>query len=250
MKKFLIPAILCIAFINLNAQNCTRPFRIVILGSSTAAGDGVTSLSKAWAYMYSDSLKRIDTGYVVDNLAVAGATTYAMQGDNYVPPTNRPLPMIGHNITEAINLKADAIIINYPTNDAASNFSLIEQENNFIRVTNHAAKYNILVWVATTQPRDNFNSKQVSKQKRLYDWIKSYYGSHAIDFQNGLATSADSILNYYNSGDGVHLNNAAHQKLYNRVLKADIPDTLCNRSAPIAATLPKMKVLKATAAAY
>ena len=250
MKKFLSIVALCIAFINLNAQHCTKPFHIVILGSSTAAGDGVTTPSKAWAYMYADSLKRIDTGYVVDNLAVAGTTTYDAQGDGYVPPLNRPLPMHGHNITAAIDLKPDAIIINYPTNDAANNFSLTEQENNFKRITNRAAKFNILVWVATTQPRNNFDSKQVSNQRQLYNWIMSYYGTHAINFQNGLATSADSILHYYDSGDGVHLNNDAHQKLYNRVLKAGIPDTLCSRAAPIAATLPKLKAVKTIAATY
>jgi len=146
-----------------------------------------------------------------------------------VPPQGRPLPLQGHNITTAIKLKPDAIIINFPTNDAASNYSLKEQENNFKRITNIAKKHNILVWVATTQPRNNFTTQQVTSQRDLYEWINSFYKEKSVDFQTGLASAKDSILFKYNSGDGIHLNDAGHKVLYNRVVAENIPDSLCNR---------------------
>lgn len=212
---------------NLRAQTCTKPYHIVILGSSTAYGDGASS-GHSWVALYTNYLKNINPNYIVDNIAVPGTTTYSAQPDNYVPPKGRPAPIVGHNITTAIQLKADAVIINFPTNDAASNFTLTEQENNFKRISAIAKNHNILVWVATTQPRDNFSTQQVSSQKKLFTWIENFYKGHSIDFQNGLASAKDSILFKYNAGDGIHLNDAGHKVLYQRVVAKNIPDSLCN----------------------
>jgi len=225
--KFFLFSFLLSSIVNkTNAQSCSTAFHIVVLGSSTAYGDGA-SPGKSWVALYTDYLKKINTNYIVDNLAVPGTTTYIMQADNYVPPKGRPLPMKGHNITTAIQLHADAIIINFPTNDAASNYTLQEQENNFKRVTNIAKNHNILVWVASTQPRNNFTFQQVTSQKNLYNWIKNYYKEKSVDFNKGLASSKDSILFKYNAGDGIHLNDAGHQILYQRVVNESIPDSLC-----------------------
>lgn len=236
MKNYVIlPLILLLCF-KAHTQICTQPFHIVILGSSTAAGDGVSDITKSWVYMYTEYLKTINPNYIVDNLAVAGTTTYDAQANDYTPPPGRPLPLIGHNITAAIQLHPDAIIINYPSNDVANYFTVTEQENNLRRITTRAINHNILVWVATPQPRNFFNATQINHQKQVYDWIMSYYRDKAIDFHTGFASATDSILYKYNSGDGIHLDYIAHQKLYRRVFKEDIPDTLCERnmSAPIA----------------
>ena len=55
----------------------------------------------------------------------------------------------------------------------------------------------------------------------------SYYGTKAIDFHHGLASDKDSILYRYSAGDGIHVNDRGHAKLYNRVIKESIPDSLC-----------------------
>ena len=208
-------------------QICSKPFHIVILGSSTAYGNGATPISKAWAYLYTDSLKRIDTNYIVDNLAIPGTTTYAAQPDNYIPPPGRPAPIQGNNISAAIRLHADAIIVNYPSNDAVNNYTLAEQQANFKRISNTAKKHGILIWITTPQPRNQLTAAQVSSQKKLYNWIMQYYKEKAIDFHTGLASDKDSILFKYNSGDGIHVNDAGHHILYNRVTRENIPDSLC-----------------------
>jgi lysophospholipase L1-like esterase len=231
----MILPVLLLLFLKANTQTCTRPFHIVILGSSTAAGNGATDETKSWVYLYTQYLQEIDSNYIVDDLAVAGTTTYDAQANNYVPPPNRPLPFYGHNISAAIALHPDAIIINYPSNDAANNYSIKEQENNFRRITEKAANHHIAVWVATPQPRNHFTALQVKHQKKLYDWIMKHYGNKAIDFHTGLATAKDSIIKKYSAGDGIHVNNLGHKKLYNRVVKESIPDLLCAESfIPIA----------------
>ncbi len=248
MKKYIYLLILCFGITRLNAQTCTNPYHIVILGSSTAYGNGASDITKSWAYKYTDYLKSINPGYVVDNLAVPGTTTYSAQPDNYVPPNGRPAPMIGHNITTAINLNANAIIINFPSNDVVQGFSLKEQKDNFKRITNLAAKNNILVWVATPQPRDSLTEAQITSQHRLYNWIMQYYGAKKIDFHKDLASPADSILFKYSAGDGIHLNDAGHKVLYNRVVRENIPDALCNEFVPVAQKTKKPE--KIISAAY
>jgi lysophospholipase L1-like esterase len=211
------------------AQTCKTPFHIVILGSSTAYGDGASSPDKAWAGLYTAYLKKIDSGYIVDNLAAPGTTTYAAQPNTYVPPAGRPAPYKGHNISKAIALKADAIIINYPSNDAVNDYTLQEQKDNFKRITDLAHQHHILVWVATPQPRDYLTAQQVSSQKKLLSWIEAYYKGKSINFQAGLASAKDSILFKYSYGDGIHLNDAGHLVLYHRVVNEHIPDSLCSR---------------------
>jgi lysophospholipase L1-like esterase len=227
LKFLLLLILLTDSVFDLKAQTCTKAFHIVVLGSSTAYGDGA-SPGNSWVALYTDYLKNINPNYIVDNLAVPGTTTYSAQPDNYVPPKGRPAPLIGHNITTAVQLKADAILINFPTNDAASDYTLTEQQNNFKRITAIAKNHGILVWVATTQPRDNFTRQQVGSQKKLFTWIENFYKGNSTDFQTGLASAKDSILFKYNAGDGIHLNDSGHQVLYQRVVAKDIPDSLCN----------------------
>ena len=237
MRKILCLTLLLSA-INLNAQTCTKPFHFVILGSSTAVGYGAAP-KKSWAYLFADSLKKINPNYIIDNLAVAGTTTYAAQPSNYVPPAGRPLPSKGHNITKAINLGADAVIINFPSNDAVNNYTPDEQKANYKRISEEAAKHNILVWVATPQPRNTLTRRQVNYQRNMFNWINQYYEGKAINFHDGLASEKDSILFKYNAGDGIHVNNKGHRILYERVIGRSIPDTLCKLSAvPIAQKNP------------
>jgi hypothetical protein len=50
------------------------------------------------------------------------------------------------------------IIINLPTNDAASAFTVQESQDNLNRVVALADAANVPVFVATTQPRDNMSA--------------------------------------------------------------------------------------------
>ena len=99
-------------------------------------------------------------GCTVENIAIGGATTYKMQPDWYTPPANRsgfPVDKT-RNIDKAISLNPDGIIINYPSNDAANNFTLQEQKDNFLRVKAKADSAGIPIWVTTTQPRNFANA--------------------------------------------------------------------------------------------
>ncbi len=214
--------------------------RIVVLGSSTAAGAGASVTDSAWVWRYRAYLESIDPDYEVVNLAVGGYTTYHIQPNEYVSPDGRVARDTLRNITRAIALDADAIIINLPSNDAAKKFSIIEQTQNFERVAAKADSADIPLWVCTTQPRNLPDSGRMNLIT-MKDWITDRFGDHTLDFWSELAVEDGSMRSAYNSGDGVHLNDAGHGVLFSRVVDAGIPAKLGGTSsatpAPFASKL-------------
>ena len=103
-------------------------YKIAILGSSTAAGTGPSDINEAWAWKYETYLTEMDTRYKVENLALGGFATYN------VLPTGTPIPSginrtvdVQRNITKAIDIQANGIIVNLPSNDAASGYPVADQ---------------------------------------------------------------------------------------------------------------------------
>ncbi|MBU1116827.1 MAG: T9SS type A sorting domain-containing protein [Bacteroidetes bacterium] len=206
---------------------------ILVLGSSTAAGVGVTTNDSAWVTRYKKYVQQRNTAVNVINLAVGGYTTYEILPNGYVTPANRPSPAIGHNITKALSYSPIAIIINLPSNDAAYNYSVEEQLFNYSVVMNKADSANVPVWVATTQPR-NLTDIQRQSLMDVRDSTYSIWGDSAIDFWSTIADESGKIVSTYGSGDGIHLNNAGHRILFNRVVNENIPITITSTNDIIA----------------
>jgi lysophospholipase L1-like esterase len=217
MKKFYLLLFLLLLILksaSLEAQDGV--IKVVVLGSSTAAGTGPTNSSNAWVNLYRTYLKEINSSNEVINLAVGGYTTYQCMPTSFSAPTDRPSPVSGHNITTALGLSPDVIIINLPTNDAASGYTLEEQMYNYNVIIDSAAVANIPVFLATTQPR-NLSDELRQNLSDMKDSINKYLGDFSIDFWTDLANEDGTIANAYDSGDGVHLNDAAHILLASRV---------------------------------
>ncbi|MGE0078014.1 MAG: GDSL-type esterase/lipase family protein [Bacteroidales bacterium] len=195
--------------------------KVVVLGSSTAAGTGPSDPSNAWVNQYRSYLKSINPLSEVVNLAVGGYTTYQVMPSSYTPATGKPSPDASHNITKALSLSPDVIIINLPTNDAACGYTTTEQMYNYSVVLDSAAAQNIPVYVATTQPR-NLDTDGRANLIAMRDTIYKYIGDKAIDFWTTIANTDGTINSTYDMGDGVHLNDAAHTVLAQRVEAMDI----------------------------
>ncbi|MBK9450108.1 MAG: T9SS type A sorting domain-containing protein [Bacteroidetes bacterium] len=207
---------------------CARAqsYHIVVLGSSTAAGSGPSSPDSTWVNRYRRHLQTVNPANLLTNLAVGGFTTYRIMPTGYTPPPGRPTPDVTHNITQALSLNPDAIIINMPSNDVSSGFTVAEQLRNFDTIIDLAALAGVPVWITTTQPKNYTNPQSVLKQIEVRDSIYARYGSKAIDFWTTIAAPNGWIDTLYDSGDGTHLNNAAHGILCNRVIAEFIPDSL------------------------
>lgn len=203
------------------AQTSLEPLHLVVLGSSTAEGAGPRDRDNAWVNRYRVFLQNLDSKHGVTNLARGGYTTYHIMPDGNVPPAGRPLPDRERNITKALSLKPSAIIINLPSNDATSGYSVQEQLANYSAVLAQAIAQNVPVWVTTTQPR-NLSEAQRQNLMAMRDSTFARFGDKAIDFWTDIADANGRIKSIYDSGDGIHLNDEAHRVLYERVVAAEV----------------------------
>ena len=190
----------------------------VVLGSSTAAAYGVNT-QDGWVAQFETYLKSIHSGSLVYNLGVGGYSTYHIMPDGYTPPVGRPSPDIDKNITKALALNPDVIIINMPSNDAANGYLVSEQLANYAAIV--AAAGSVPVYITTTQPRD-LSLLQRENLMAMRVATLSTYNDKAINFWDGLANTDGTLINKYSIGDGTHLNVAGHNLVANRVLQANI----------------------------
>ncbi len=232
MNKIKNLIIIILLFVSTNIYSQNNPcvnynnYKIVVLGSSTAAGAGVSSADSAWVNRYINYLQTINPNNEVINLAVGGYNTYKIMPTNYSPPIGRPYSDTSRNITAAINHSPDAIIINLPSNDIAQGFSVNEQLFNFDTIVQISENNNIPIWVCTTQPK-NFSDPLLRQlQEDVKDSIELLFYPHTIDFWSFCATTDNYIDSIYDSGDGTHLNDAAHNILNQQVINTGILDTI------------------------
>ncbi|HRY98005.1 MAG TPA: SGNH/GDSL hydrolase family protein [Bacteroidales bacterium] len=232
LRMFLLPVLWWAAFAALaqpGSNPCARhtSLRIVVLGSSTAAGAGASTPDSAWVNRYKALLQELNAGNMLYNLAVGGFTTYRIMPDGFQPPANRPLPDTSHNLSAALELQPDAILINLPSNDVASGYSLNEQLSNFDSLATLCHQHGVELWVTTTQPR-TFSPAGVMLQQAVRDSLLARFGNRAIDLWTGFANAQGTLDSLYNSGDGVHLNDAGHALVAHRVCLAALPEALAD----------------------
>ena len=199
---------------------------ITVLGSSTAAGGGASTYDSSWvgrlqSFYRKNTSDNVDTS--ITNLAVSGAVTYHAMPTSFTPPPGRPVPNPAMNVTLAINGNPDIVLINFPSNDVASGYTNSEILSNFQMMYDSVVlQAHKICYVATSQPRNDITLAQKQQQKDLRDLILSTFGQFAINFWDDVSAADFTILPQYSYGDGIHLNNAGHKKLFERVVNANI----------------------------
>jgi lysophospholipase L1-like esterase len=200
----------------------TTVIRIVVMGSSTAAGAGATHPDSAWVNRYRAFVQKNYPGTEVINLARGGYSTYhLMPGQAAWPPAGRPMPDTARNITKALSLRPNAIILNLPSNDAAAGYALEEQLANFDTIVQSSRRAGVPIWVGSTQPR-HFSAAKIWIQLLARDSILEKYGAFAVNFWDDVAEPNGLIQWQTNSGDGIHLNNTGHRLLFERIREKNI----------------------------
>lgn len=191
--------------------------KIVVLGSSTAAGAGPSTQDSAWVWRYRNYLTGLNPGNQVINYAIGGTTTYHIMPDNFVPPSGRPNPNPAMNITLALAQNPDAIIINMPSNDAATGVDSSETIANFDSLYAMGTRAGVTMYICTTQPRNFSSSALIANQVAVKNYVLATFAPYALDFWNPFATTGGTIAPQYDSGDGVHMNDPAHRNLFEKV---------------------------------
>ena len=201
--------------------------KLVIIGSSTAACTSVNSVTECYVgrlESYYNQQAPLDTS--IDNhLALGGTNCYNGMPSSYTSPYAAPYtPDPVRNITMALTLNPDVIIVNYPTNG----YDVLRVDSIMYclrTMRDSAVKKGVPCFITTTQPRTNpgsFNTSVIkAKIAELKDSILQQFGFFALDFYTGLINPADSSI-LYDSGDGVHMNATGHDVMYQRILAKNI----------------------------
>jgi lysophospholipase L1-like esterase len=189
---------------------------VVVLGSSTAEGVGPKSKDSTWVSLLRKYLQEKNPQATVTNLAKGGFTSYRILPDDVHTPFLKPNPDREHNITKALALHPDVIIINMPSNDIMAGYSLKEYQRNLDAVMEAARRQHVTCYITTTQPR-NTDADKRKELVQMRDYIIRRYPGNYIDCWEGLSTPDGSIIPKYNSGDGVHLNGLGHQLMFERI---------------------------------
>lgn len=192
------------------------PARWLVLGSSSAAGAGASRYRHSWAGQLAAEVT--DNGAELTNIARGGYTTYqALSSDCEVDAT-RPQPDPLHNIDRAIELGADIVIVSFPSNDAALGYSAEEAAANILLLRAQLAQHNTPLLVLSAQPRALTAQKQALLVK-FNQLLQPLLGPCFVDVFSQLQATDLKLLPQYDSGDGVHLNDAGHTVVYQALVE-------------------------------
>jgi len=194
---------------------------IVILGSSTAVGDGASPIDSSWAKRMTATINKDGPKANVINLAAPGYVTYQAMPTGY-HVASRPDPDTARNITKALSYKPALVIIAFPTNDIADNYSDDEIMNNYAKMAHTLDSAKVQYIIGGTQPRNFATADQRMRLKTLDDKIISTYTIHVDDSLGDLSNPDYSIKTIYSAGDGIHVNNAGHNVIYIATMKQPI----------------------------
>jgi lysophospholipase L1-like esterase len=195
---------------------------VVIIGSSTAAGTGASTYDSAFAGRYAHYLPTLNPAWKLINLAVGGYTTFQLMPTGSPPPANRPAPDTAHNVSKAISLHPDVMLLALASNDIAAGYTTKEYQDNYDTLKARAEASGIKVWISSPVPRSALDSASRQRLLALRTRVLSRYAPRAIDFYDSLGTADGSYVPGFNSGDGIHTNNRGHKILFERVVAANL----------------------------
>jgi lysophospholipase L1-like esterase len=225
------------------AGNANAQKKVVVMGSSTAAGTGASSYANSWvarldAYYHQNVTDNLDT--TVTNIALGGTVTYNDLQNGLAPVPGRPYPPDpNRNVDKALSYFPDVVIINLPTNDIASAYSKTEFMFNLRQMYTKIVNANVRCYITTTQPR-NLSVDQRQQLRDLVDSIKNAFGIYSIDFWTDIVTTdgSNQIRYAVSAGDSIHVNDAGHNFLFIRVRDRQIFPS----SGPLPLNLTDFKV--------
>jgi lysophospholipase L1-like esterase len=205
-------------------------FSLAIIGSSTAAGEGASRPERAWVAQLAKALAA-ETSFRVSNLAVEGYTT-----SDLLPGSES-----SGNIDDAIDGQPNLILVALAgSNDIAAGTSSSEFLSRLSRLRDRAEAAAIPTFFVSTAPKD---LSDVERQ-RLADWASAMaqrfeqcwvpaaatYSPCFADVFDGLADPELELAGKFDSGDGIHLNDAGHAVVF-RAAEPIVQQYECSVSA-------------------
>lgn len=199
----------------------------VVMGSSTAAGNGAPA-GKGWVALLQGVFA--GRGSQVLNIARPSTVTYQGLSSSAALTPNRPAPDPSVNVDQALAHNPVALLLAYPTNDTGSGYSGDETVNNLMAIRATALNASVPVMILSTQPR-NLSDAQRSTLKDINAKLASKLGSCFVNVYDSLAKADGTLRSDYDSGDGIHPNEAGHKAIAS-IVQASIDSGNCIRVVP------------------
>jgi acyl-CoA thioesterase-1 len=192
----------------------TAPFVIAVLGSSTAEGEGASSFANSWVGLLDAALSSSANVNIV-NLAAGGYTTLEL-----LPGSDA----FG-GIDAAIDEDPDLIVVALAgSNDLSMGTSTTTYLSRLTQVRDAARAAGIPTFFVSTAPKDLVDEERFlladwgNQMNDRFDvcWTpgNTTYSPCFIDIFADLANDDQGIESQYNSGDGIHLNDAGHRVIF------------------------------------
>jgi hypothetical protein len=230
--------------------------KVVALGSSTTMGAAATSGDSSWVGRLQAYFRRNTSAGNPDTVVIAmgayGYTTFKELPTGYVPTVQRATIDEANNVTAAVNLQPDIVIINLPSNDVSSYgwdgatppYSTKETMDNFRVMYQYVVNAGIKCFITTTQPRNDMTDAQRLMQRNLVDSIRNNFGLYSINFWDDLVTQdgtnrlRDEVRHLGYSDQDYHLNNYGHSLIFQRVVAKNIFNVAAAPPAPTYINIP------------
>jgi GDSL-like Lipase/Acylhydrolase family len=218
---------------------CSSTFaqkKIVVMGSSTAAGSNASTYDNAWAgrlqlHFRKNTTDGLDT--TVHNIAYWGYTTYHAMPTGFVPPAGRPAPDVNYNVTRALTFNPDVVILNFPSNDIVFGYAKKEMMDNLRAMRNIITATGAKCYITTCQPRNDQAFPVRLSLRETVDSINLNFGYFAVDFWSDLVTNDGQYLLrpevIFGGPLDYHINDLGHQLVFQRT----IAKALFSNQAPL-----------------
>lgn len=193
-----------------------EPFLIAVLGSSTAEGEGASSQAKSWVGLLGAELAASANVSVV-NFSVGGYSTLEL------------LPHTGtdNTIDDIISEAPDLIVISLAGgNDVSLGTSTSTYLQSLSKASRRAQAAGIPTFFVGTAPKNSddeerallgdWNQQMRSRFSSCWSPTNPAYSPCFIDVLADLGNTDHEIQPQYDSGDGIHVNDAGHRVVFNR----------------------------------
>jgi acyl-CoA thioesterase-1 len=191
--------------------------RWLVLGSSTAAGSGATP-GRSWTARLDATLR--GRGAELDNRARVGATTYHALPAGQARAADRPATDPAQDVAVALDSQPRVLILAFPSNDAASGYTAEESTANLLLMRQQARLRGVGVIVLSSQPRDSASAQARAAMLATDASLAAELGDCFVAVRAELDDAQGHIAPAYAAGDGVHLNDAGHGVVFDRLWAA------------------------------
>jgi lysophospholipase L1-like esterase len=151
------------------------------------------------------------------NLARAGALTPQALPANTPPAAGRPAPDPAINIDRALAQAPRLLVLAFPSNDAVAGLPAAETVAHLSRLRELAAAQSASTILLSSQPRDGLTATQQATLDETDRLGAASFGECFVDVRAALAGVHGGIAAAYAAGDGVHLNDAGHRLIADRL---------------------------------